>query len=627
VLAVLLTVVVLTGYAGALWWLLRDESPAVQLAVFGLVLASLALRLVYTDDYPAGLNEDEIKLLACSMQALRRNTLFIESCIDAPVLPSALFWAQLVPWLGPTRWAIRMYSLVGSILSPAVAFALARGMGLAIAPSLATGAMIAVLPWSLFFGRISVAALSFNQLLVLAALARLIWVGGGWQEAAIGSLGLSLLLYDYFGGRVMLGMPLLAALLARGRSRAWCVAIVVVAGLAWIPYQRKAPLHGMVGFSSFGLDERLARDLAGTVEQKTVAALRSLVAPTGMDQWRTIRAAAMHPPLILALGLAGVLLSVGRRGLFLAGGFIAGMAPAVLSWGVQASAKRMLMAFPFIVLAAGCALEALDRRLPRRVATAAIGAIVVAIGVSSTRLFFSPEFWPAESRATFDWERSALIEALPPPPHPHLIVDPNLEHFVRPRAMVDNDFEYLAADNWIPRSNGAVIYAFDWRATLLRPFYQNLVGVNRVQTFGRAFLVRLEDGDWSWMHAHGWSYEARCGARTWRGQVPVLFHAYWSFADLRCAEAVTHIWRARWSGPAAHLRLRFTGTATVDTGRGRVGSKAGREQSIDFDVDPDSPVTVTLIMERGISTALLEVTPGGMRVPAFDRLVPMASDS
>ncbi len=184
-LAVILTIVLLSGYAGALWWLLRRESVVVLLSVLALCLCSLTLRLVYTGDYPAGLNEDEAKLLHCSYDALQRGALFRESCIHAPVLTSALFWAQLVPIVGPNRWAIRTYSLASSVLSTATIFAVGRAMGMSVAPSLATGAFIAVLPWSLFFGRISVGALTFNQLLLLAALARLLWAGGGWPEVGI----------------------------------------------------------------------------------------------------------------------------------------------------------------------------------------------------------------------------------------------------------------------------------------------------------------------------------------------------------------------------------------------------------------------------------------------------------
>src|SRR6185295_13022822 len=134
------------------------------------------------------------------------------------------------PLFGPTRWAIRTYPVVTSVLAPAVAFALARGLGLRVMSSLAVGALMAVLPWAQFYGRISFGGeMTFHQLLVLAAVARLVWGHGGWPEALMGALGLCLLLYDYSAGIAMMAMPVIGAVLARGRRRVWCLAILILA--------------------------------------------------------------------------------------------------------------------------------------------------------------------------------------------------------------------------------------------------------------------------------------------------------------------------------------------------------------------------------------------------------------
>ena len=57
-LAPLLAAAIVVAYAGALWWLLRRESMVVALALVTLCGLSVSLRLVYTTDYPPGLDED-----------------------------------------------------------------------------------------------------------------------------------------------------------------------------------------------------------------------------------------------------------------------------------------------------------------------------------------------------------------------------------------------------------------------------------------------------------------------------------------------------------------------------------------------------------------------------------------
>jgi hypothetical protein len=130
VLPVALGLLIVLGYALALWHLLRREQPWTFTALAILCGASLSLRLVLTDAYPWGLFEDEPKFLGCAMRALAEGGIARESCIHIPYLLTALFEAQLVPFLGTTRWAIRTYSVVTSVLAVPAAFALARAMRL-----------------------------------------------------------------------------------------------------------------------------------------------------------------------------------------------------------------------------------------------------------------------------------------------------------------------------------------------------------------------------------------------------------------------------------------------------------------------------------------------------------------
>ena len=620
-LAMALASLIVLGYVASLWWLLRRESVTVLLSLLALCGVSLSLRLVYTTDFPAGLNEDEPKILRCSYEALMGGSLLAEGCTELPVLLNALFQAQLVPVLGPGRWAIRSYSLVTSVLATAAAFAAARALTFAVVPSFAVGAFVAVLPWSLFYGRVSIGGeMVFHQLLLLAALARLIWAArAGWPEVGIGSLGLSLLLYDYFCGFAMLGMPLLTALFARGRRRL-CLAILVIAVAAWVPYMRAHPPsreHGMVS----RLHPQLFSEPREMIEEKAQFALRALSEPIGEDWALTIRSAAMHPSLILYLAGLGVLLA-GWQAPFLLAGFLGGVTPALVSWGDTISPHRMLMAFPFIALAAGAALNAIRWRVWCLIVTI---PVVLVIAVQSVQLYFSPAFWHPRSRATFDWELTSLVEAIPIPTRTQVIYMSHAGYYVGPRTLVDPNYELLSIENWLPTGNQPVTYAFSQHAGPLRPFYEHLFGADRVRAFGNAFLVQLESGDWSWLRSHGWTYEARCGEHTWRGQVPVLFQLYLTFAAIRCDGPVVHTWRGRWNGPKTKLLVRFNGEADIETSAGVQLHRSDRYDFAEVAVEPDTDVTITVTrptLDGAVITTLFERSPLGERIPPWEWVTP-----
>ncbi len=104
---VLLALAIIAAALVSLAWLLRNERPRTWLGLSALAAAGLALRLLYDGDYPHGMSEDEPKVLSAALRALHEGKLLAESNISVPVLMHALFNGQLVPWLGPGRWAIR----------------------------------------------------------------------------------------------------------------------------------------------------------------------------------------------------------------------------------------------------------------------------------------------------------------------------------------------------------------------------------------------------------------------------------------------------------------------------------------------------------------------------------------
>ncbi|HSP95633.1 MAG TPA: hypothetical protein VL049_00115 [Candidatus Dormibacteraeota bacterium] len=616
-LAIGLAFALSAGAALALWWLLRRERGATLLALAALTAAALALRLLYLDDYPRGLNEDEPKVLAAAIGALREGRLLAESTIAVPILMHALFQATLVPLLGIGRWTIRLYSLIGGALCVPAAFATARAMRLSTVASLGAAALITVLPWALFYSRVMQGAeLTFQQLLLLAALAALIWRGGGWVEALIGAFALAWMLYGYWCTRAMLPMPLLAALLAGGRRRAWCVAVLAVGVVPYLPYPPANPQSVYVGQ---GLQPSLLSNAdPALVWSRTLETLAAFVAPVAQDGWLTVRAGAVHPILLLLLALAGAL-SGWRRTAFLAGGFALGLAPTVFAWGAP-STHRMMMAFPFVALAAAAACDDL---VPRRAwRTAAVAVMAGAVGLWSVRFYFSDDFWLPESRWLFDWERSELVAALPLDAGRPVILMRQVTQFEEPRRFFAADDRLLTVENWQPPPQGA-LYAFTAEAEALRPFYAARFGAERVRAFGRAFIADVPAGDWSALREHGWTYCARCQDRTLTGIVPTLQQMGIGFADLACNAPSTHTWAGRWEGAETRLRVRGgeSTVAVVETPHQRA---AGVE--VEVDVAPGDRVRVTTHGEPGLPFAAVSLTVAG-QVPAWESVSPVACES
>jgi len=609
---------IVVAYVAALWRFLRHESWATWLALSGICAMSLALRVVYTTDFPSGFSEDEPHLLGCASEALRRGSLFGEGCTGFPELLDVLFQAQLIPLIGPGRWAIRSYSLFTSVLATLATFAVARGMQARTSAGLLTAGLVAVLPWSLLYGRIYLGGeLIFHQLLLLAALTHLIWRRGALGDVGIGALGLTLLLYDYFAGRAMLGMPIWAAMLARGRQRFLCLAVLGLALVGWAPHLAQRPPYLVKVVVEQQHPDLVSRPL-DTFRSKGIAVLEAFVRPVGVDGFFAVKAGALHPWPLLALAVLGSFTGL-RRFLFLWGGFLAGILPSILS-GQLANSHRMMMAFPFVAIAAGCTLDLIPWRAWRS-ATAA--AVVLLAGTWSVSLYFSSQFWSWGSQHEFRPDKSALAESLWVPDARPLVVVPQVGYWLWPRILADPAHETLAAENWVPSERGAV-YAFteEWRQ--LRPFYDALCGPSRLRSFGEAFRVDFEPGDWSWLRRHGWAYEAACDTDVRHGQVPALFQVLTTFRDLRCRGAVRHRWQGTWEGTDGTLRLQFSGEARVMTSPDRVFEKTGWESTLDFPVRHGETLRVTVNSHDPRAYAiLLELGLAGERVPRWESVTPV----
>jgi len=289
----------------------------------------------------------------------------------------------------------------------------------------------------------------------------------------------------------------------------------------------------------------------------------------------------------------------------------------------------MLMAFPFIAIAAACAVNL----LPWRRLRVPVALLVIAVGMTQgVLMYFSPDFWPAESQGAFDTERTAVVESLGLPPHAPFVLMKQLRYQFGPRTLFDTNYQVLTPENWYPSSESTTVYVFDRLVAPLRPFYEHVMGPERVRAFGNAFTVTTEARDWKWLQEHGWSYEASCGKEPRRAQVPALFHVLVGFDSLVCLEPVVHRWEGRWLGPAQQLRFYFNGAAEVTTTHGVALSKQGYETSIEFTAQPNDVIRITLVNDPPAPGALVEpapvailweVTPLGDRVPLWEHVSPV----
>jgi hypothetical protein len=200
--------------------------------------------------------------------------------------------------------------------------------------------------------------------------------------------------------------------------------------------------------------------------------------------------------------------------------------------------------------------------------------------------------------------------------------------FREPRRWVAPDDRLLTLDAWLPAASGA-LYAFSAPAAPLRPLYERLLGAERVTSFGDAFTVRVEPGDWAWLRAHGWLYQLRCGDVGRRAQVPALHQMNMGFAALDCEAPATHTWVGRWVGPPTRLRLRARSALVVKTPRETLDT-LGDEQpgppfELEIEVQPGDHLriqTTTPAHQPWSDLAVWERAHAGERLPAWESVVP-----
>src|SRR5215470_7159967 len=357
-----------------------------------------ACRLSYR--YPSGFCEDELHFFcqaAASYQIDSRVTQSLFSFTDGvPTALQVLFGAQILPFTTP-RIAIRGYSCVGSVLSVLIAFGVLRACGVRAAGALTVAALVAVLPWSLLYGRTSQGGeLVLHFYLLLWAVAVCCWGRSIAFAVWVGGLALTLLFYDYYCGRtaplLVLGATILAPTWAR---RLGLVAMVAMLAIAYAPTFMVVGLNNAGGVQFRGLGIPLLSSVGAglaAVLERVPPIYSGLTAPTASVFWMSLPAAAVHPEALLFLSGAGLLAARWPVMLLLGGAIGVGFLPSLLATDVL-STHRMLLGCAALVLPVGVAIDWL--RAPLR-ALAAV-AVIVAVTLWSVPFCFGTGLWTPES--------------------------------------------------------------------------------------------------------------------------------------------------------------------------------------------------------------------------------------
>ncbi len=375
------------AYVVILWRMTRQESSLVKILLLGIVLVATALRLVFTYEYPPGIYPDEILHLVRAWQRFTGQAPLFSASDGAGMSMVLYAVVQGALWqFVPAWWAIRLFGIIGGILSVVGIFATARAMGRSTAGALFAAGCASVLPWALLYGRSSMGGeIIWHETIATWALARCIWHDGDWTDAASITFALSLLFYDYFAGRAVIWFVIAMMPILRRRQRWLVAAAVMIAVAAYIPATVYASERTFVGFGSTGMAP------PAVWVDRAVRTLKSLATPAADDAAMSLPGAAVMPVLLLSAGVLGLLWADVRTKVYLVLLLVVGLLPCVVGYGFL-STHRMLAGFCATPLASAVLIDVLPRFRP-----VIAGVALVIIAYQSTTTFFSDRFWTGKA--------------------------------------------------------------------------------------------------------------------------------------------------------------------------------------------------------------------------------------
>ncbi len=363
------------AYLVILWWQLHDEPKMPWLAL--LCLAALVLRVIHQELPPHYYQVDEVDNVLWAQRALLTGHLTGTTDHYTAGLLFILFGAVPSFWFPdlPMGALVRGYSVILGSLTPAAAYISLRALGGKGEGPWVAAVLLAVLPWSLWYGRQPLGGeIIFHSLILLTMIARLLRDdGAGWREYCVGSLMLTLCLYDYVGGAIAIALPAIGVLLCpTWRTRLWSGGILLTALGLWFPNIASNVLtHDIFGAvsnptgvsvgSSMNipmLHPGFAVSPVATLIDRLLLALRCLYAPVGHYGYATAPPASMHPIMLLPYAALGWAFGFGwRQKFFLLLFFFSALLPAVISNHWSISSHRMMLALPIVSLALAQSVE------------------------------------------------------------------------------------------------------------------------------------------------------------------------------------------------------------------------------------------------------------------------------
>ena len=638
----ILSVILLGVYAFSAYWLLKRENWKTLTTLTILTLGAAWLHTYQIWEFPPGINDDEIKTLKSTHEYFTNRKIFVLAA-QGPILHAVLFQMPLVWWTDSVMWAMRTYPIVFGVLAVPMSFCVGRSLLFGTIPSLVTATLVAVLPWSLFWGRISWGGeIFFYQALLLAALGRIIWCQGGKVEMVIGAIGLSGLIWEYTGAWSMLAMPFIGALVSlTWRQRALCLGIFALAIALWIPYLLNINewwqyISTKVSVTQGKPATSLSLALPEIANHVTLALQRTLRAfrhPEGNVYWISMHSVAIHPEIVLVVAGLGTFACLARRSIFITLGFLAGLTPALLSFNGAASTHRMICAFIFISIACGGFFNLASRLLKGKIGKALVSAtafsFVVIAGKDSVNLFFSSTFWSQSDRIFFQSE-TLLSESIRLPLSSPLTAGPQVGRLLDARGVANSGVRNLAYDSLLPTQPTTVTLSPALQTLI--PFYTQALPAERITSFGsgqygtsiKAEFTSSEVERWK---KYGWTAERRCADRVLKGiRIPMFFITNALGWSEPCPGQSEVIFKAKWVREPKELSILTFGGASVKvetSGGTSIPSSTDIRAVKKFMLHPGETVTLTVTKFDGTLAWLAEGPDNDAALPPLESFQPI----
>jgi 4-amino-4-deoxy-L-arabinose transferase-like glycosyltransferase len=392
------------------------------IAVLAVLLLAFALRTIDLTRVPPGLHNDEVVAAKFAEEVMNgRYAIFYPEDTGSEPL-HYYFSAPIMSVFGKSVWAVRLPSIVLSMIAMCIIWALTRRLFGPIA-ALTALAGFAITFWTVEFGRIISPVVMIVPLGALSAYffwrafsaqrrrAIVVWIFAGvW-------LGMALLAYT--ASRVIpvvfVVFGVYALIVKRGEWRKWLKAVAITVGVAAIIaapmfiYLAANPADDQLGF--FDIDRPLRELKQGNLEPVMETSLRTLGMFTFVGDplpYYDVPDRPVLDPIGSLLLAIGLIICVWRwrkpEYIFVLLWFFIGLIPSMLSQPAPNYTRTLStqIIFPIVV---GIAVDAWVRRFPNKITYALIGLIFAGNLLWTARDYFF--VWPANPDVRF-WHHTGL---------------------------------------------------------------------------------------------------------------------------------------------------------------------------------------------------------------------------